>query len=377
MTWNLSYGVEGDQALADTQMKQQQIQMNDLTIADTQRKQEQAQRDEQLQQTALAMASKISQGKGGVGSSNNDGAQATSLADTFKITAEKLMTLGAPKLAMDYYKNAATINKDEQALAKDRADTAKSSAEATLKQADIVGEKLGSAQSAEQWNQGLLEMQQSGAFTPEQIQHFAAIPYHPAAVAHLRDAALTVKDKADLQIKQADQDFNVSRAQSEDVYRAAQLSIDRARLEEEKRKNQIDKKTGATAPTSEQVKSAKAAIVQTVFQGTPPENTDALEAGSFDIASRAQDLVRNNKGLSWQTAINRAVAESDQAGDWEVHKGGWFSDDTTTFSGVGKTPDDAMPLPDKPTPDSLKKGRWYITAKGRGQWDGENFNIPE
>lgn len=375
----VGFGIGGDQAYQQSQQNDQQLQMNALTIQQKQQEVDQQQQDADIANQAKTIMSNIALGKGGVGAPQSQGNTAASMQDAFLQTGSKLMQLGAPKMAMEYYKNAATIGKNEQDVATSRTKQQESAAETLLKQSDIIAQKLGSATTPEEWNQGVHELAQSGAFQPQQVQMFQNMPFHPATAAHLREASLSVKDKAQLDILQSNQQLRQAQMQSDRDFKATRLAIDQAKLEEDKRYHDLNKKTGAaaTAPTSEQVKSVKASIIQNVFNGKAPNDDDVLNAGAFDIASRAQQLVKNNKGLSWQTAVNRAVMDSDQAGDWEVHKGGWFSDDSVKFTGVGKTPDDAMPLPQNPTATDLKKGRWYITAKGRGQWDGQNFNIPE
>lgn len=380
----IGFGIAGDQAYQQSQLNDQQMQMNSLSISQAQRADQQQQEDQQLDQQARQIMSKISLGQptstGQAGGQNT----ADNMQSAFTQTAQKLMNLGAPKMAMEYYKNGAIIGKDEQALTSSKIKDQNTAAETLLKQSDMLGRTLGSAQNQDEWNQGLQQLQNSGAFTPEQLQTFQKIPYHPAAVQHLADASISVKDKAQMTLLAGNQQLTQQRDAIDAQYKATRLSLQRAQLDEAKRKTDLAEKTGkaATAPTGPQVKSVQAAIVNQIFDGKPPTDTDALEAGAQDIASRAQTLVQQNKGLTWQTAVNRAVAESNNAGDWDIHKGGMmpWDNDSTKFNGMGKTPDDALPLPtdgNKVDASSLKKGRWYITTQGRGQWDGTNFNVPD
>jgi len=379
MANQVGFGIAGDQAFQQSQLNDQQVQMNALAIGQAQRV------DQQLDQQARQMMSKISLGQGSVPTADPNANTTDSMHSAFLQTAQKLMQLGAPKMAMEYYKNGATIGKDEQAAATSKIKQQESAAETLLKQSDMLGRTLGSATNQEEWNQAQQQLADSGAFTPEQLQTFQKIPYHPAAVQHLADSAMSVKDKAQLTLLSGNQELTQQRNAVDAQYKATSLGLQRARLEETKRKNTLDEKTGkaATAPTGPQIKSVQAAIVNQIFDGKPPTDTEALDAGAQDIASRAQTLVQGNKGLTWQTAVNRAVAESNNAGDWDIHKAGRFNpfdDDSVKFNGMGKTPDDALPLPvtdNKIDPSSLKKGRWYITVKGRGQWDGTNFNVPD
>jgi hypothetical protein len=378
----VGFGIAGDQAYQQSQLNDQQMQMNSLAIGQAQRADEQAQADQDLDQQARQMMSKISLGQGSTPTADPSSNTADSMHSAFLQTAQKLMQLGAPKMAMEYYKNGATIGKDEQAAATSKIKNQQTAAETLLKQSDILGRTLGSATTQEEWNQGQQQLAQSGAFTPEQLATFQKIPYHPAAVQHLADQSMSVKDKAQMTLLSGNQQLTQQRDSVDAQYKATSLALGRARLEETKRRNTIDEKTGkaATAPTGPQIKSVKSAIVNQIFDGKEPPDDTALEAGAQDIASRAQTLVQGNKGLTWQTAVNRAVTESNNSGDWDIHKGGWFSDESVKFNGMGKTAEDALPLPtegNKIDASALKKGRWYMTVQGRGQWDGTNFNVPD
>lgn len=381
----IGFGIAGDQAFQQSQLNDQQMQMNSLLLNKQQSANQQEEADQALDQQARQIMSKISLGQGGTTTANPGQSSADSMQSAFSQTAQKLMQLGAPKMAMEYYKNGATIGKDEQDLATAKAKQQESASETLLKQSDMLGRTLGSATNQQEWDQGQQQLANSGAFTPEQLATFQKIPYHPAAVQHLADASMSVKDKAQLSIMSGNQQLTQQKDASDAQYKAASLGLERAKLDETIRKNNLDEKTGkaATAPTGPQINSVKSAIVNQIFDGKEPPDDTALEAGAQDIASRAQTLVQGNKGLTWQTAVNRAVTESNNAGDWDIHKGAWYNpadDDSTKFNGMGKTPDDALPLPvvdKKIDPSSLKKGRWYITVQGRGQWDGQNFNVPD
>lgn len=379
----IGFGIAGDQAYQQSKLNDQQMQMNSLAINKQEMENQQAQADQALDQKARKIVSDISLGQS-LGT-NNTPNTADSMQSAFLQTANKLMQLGAPKMAMQYYKSGATIGKDESDLEKNKVDQQKGAAEILLKQSDILGRTLGNAHSQEEWDQAQQQLVQSGAFSPEQLATFQKIPYHPAAVQHLADSSISVKDKAQMDLLASGQQLTKNRDAVNAQYKATNLALSRARLEEDKRKNQLAEKTGkaATAPSGPQIKSVKAAIINQVFDGETPTDDDALEAGAQDIASRAQVLVQGNKGLIWQTAVNRAVAESNNAGDWDIHKSAKFNpfdDDSVKFNGMGKTIDDAMVTPTdngKVNVSDLKKGRWYITPKGRGQWDGKTFNIPD
>lgn len=381
----VGFGIAGDQAFQQSQLNDQQMQMNSLLINKQQASNQQEEADQALDQQARQIISKISLGQGGMASADPNANTADSMHGAFLQTASKLMQLGAPKMAMEYYKNGAAIGKDEQALASSKIKDQQSAAETLLKQSDMLGRTLGSATNQQEWNQGLQQLSDSGAFTPQQLQTFQNIPYHPAAVQHLADSSMSVKDKAQMTLLAGNQQLTQQRDSIDFQNKAARLTLERARLDETVRKNNLDEKTGkaATAPTGPQINSVKSAIVNQIFDGKAPVDDTALEAGAQDIASRAQTLVQGNKGLTWQTAVNRAVAESNNAGDWDIHKSSRFNpfdEDSTKFNGMGKTPDDALPLPvdgKKVDASALKKGRWYITVQGRGQWDGESFNVPD
>ena len=137
------------------------------------------------------------------------------------------------------------------------------------------------------------------------------------------------------------------------------------------------------SPNDNEVRAASAAIISQVFEGKTPttlEQKKILEAGAVSIASRTQQLLRDNKALDYDTALNRAVIESQTAGDWEETTEGslWWKEDKISF-GKGKTPATALVLPQstdgKPDQSKLVKGKFYITAKGKAQWTGSGFKL--
>jgi hypothetical protein len=302
---------------------------------------------------------------------------------------------GAIKRGEDLLKAASDIRKGEAQIESDEAAAAENRVETVLKGANVVAQTVGVARNQSEWQYGLAQLRKAGVLPPEQLEKLEAMDYDPDVVAYLNTQALSAYQKALLD--QTSQRDATSKRQADDrIANARRLtSIAEGRLKiAEKAEARAEKAgKGPTAPNSDQLKAAKAAVISQVFNGTAPTTADAkaaLDAGAVSIASRTQQLLRENKALDFDTAQNRAIIESQTAGDWEVVEPsmvtkvtgnipivGSFVDDSTKikFRSAGKTAQTALPLP--PKGKSLIKGRFYTTAKGVAKWDGQSFIAAE
>jgi len=390
------WGYGGVQLAQENQMNQQLMQMRDLSMQKDQTELDQTQADAAVQRDAAAYMKKIASGQSiqSSGSAPTD-QDASSYSDGFRKTGQHLMQMGAPKQALEYLKAADTLDKSEIDNANSQLDGKKKKGEILLQQSDIMARDLGNATSQEEWNAGIKAMQDSGLFTSAQVSQFKNIPFHPAAAALIRQRAISVKDQATLDL-QAQQNQRLQANSDRDAsLRMQRLSFDKYVETQRQRERIQDKKTGkeATAPNTDELKSAETSVSNLIFNGKPPSQLEdgedspnyiAYKAGIQSIAANAKQMVRDNKGLSWDAAVSRATLLSKTQGDWDIQTDkSFFRSDTTTttFNGQGKQPEDAIPMPvtqdNKPDPSQLKVGRWYISpTNGKtGKWNGRSFDI--
>jgi hypothetical protein len=313
-----------------------------------------------------------------------------SSAAPLETAAEVMLKGGAVKRGMDLLKAASDIRQGEAQIDKDESEVKKNKVEAVLKGANAVAQTIGVAQNESEWRWGLAELRKADILPPEQMDALDAMDYNPQVVDYLKSKAISMYQQALLD-QQSTRDSTNRRQADERIANARHLStIADARLKLAQRAEDRAEKSGKTptAPNKDQVASAKAAVIAQVFNGKAPITSDdkaVLDAGASAIAARTQQLLRENKSLDFETAQNRAIIESQTAGDWEIDSpnalevgigkvpfGDLIVDDKTHIKyGAGKTPKTAVALP--PNPKSLVKGKYYITAKGTARWNGKSF----
>jgi len=302
----------------------------------------------------------------------NDASDAVPL----EVLADTFMRGGAPKMGADYLKAASGIRKQENEIRNADITARKNIVETTLKTADLVAQTVGIAQNQSEWEWGLQQLEDAQALPPEALAEMKKMEYDPDVVTYINEQALSAKDRAtmDFQSRQQDRLEEDSEFRKKNQTRLADIAQQRQNNADRIAKLKEKSGTDASAPNTNDVKAAEAAIKAHIFKGdSSTAAPEAIKTGAYAIAARAKALVRTNKALDWDTALSRAISESQSNGDWDTDKGysifGFpISDDTTKFvPKPGKTPDMPAPLPaDK----KLKKGMYYVTGKGTILWDG-------
>lgn len=308
-----------------------------------------------------------------------------SSAAPLETVADIMLRGGSIKRGSDLLVAASTIRRNEALNDKDKIDGAKAKVETVLKVADAVSQTIGRAQNESEWRYGLAQLRKNQILPEEQLAQLEQMDYNPDVVAYLNDQALTAYQKAQLDLTGTRNEVDRRQA-DERIANANRLTaIAGARLKLAQQAAARAEKSGkvATAPNSDELKSARTAIVNQVFKGTAPDTAEgklAMDAGAAAVASRTQALLRENKSLDFDTAQNRAIIESQAAGDWEVAtETHWFKPDEEKITGYGqgKTPATALTLPQttdgKPDPSKLVKNKYYITSKGKAKWTGSDF----
>jgi hypothetical protein len=292
---------------------------------------------------------------------------------------------------MEFAKAASEIRAKESNIKKDAFEMQGKKLENIMKVSDYVSKTVGVARNQSEWEHGVAQLKEAGVLPPDQMAQLEQMEYDPDVAAYINEQALTAYQRATLDMTSANQEVQqaqaaerISLAERNTTYAAERLRL--AKIASE-RQDKAGKP--ATAPNDSELKSASASIKNQIFKGTVPPNLKAsFEAGSQAIAARAKALVNGDRSLDWETALNRAIIESQSAGDWtnmvSVDSFAGIPYNKTPagakFDAKGKTLEGAMPMPlvnGKPAPNKLVKGRYYITAKGRAQFDGTNLILAE
>lgn len=338
---------------------------------------------------------------------NTDDAD-VSEATPLNVLAETFMLGGAPEEGAAFAKAAMGIRKQESEIERAEYLNQKTILENTLSTADIVSRTVGIARNQYEWEEGIEALERANVLEPGHIGQLRGLEYDPDVVAYVNEAATSAAQRAQLDMTSKTQD----RMERDLTFRQGNArrlqSIAEQRLEIARQAELRQAKVGksSSTPNEQEVKAARAAVISQVFRGAAPGKVkagqlpsmeeSALESGTQAIAERAKQLTLENPSLTYNTALNRAISESELNGDWEILQGtaeepgglfGWGGKEATPrsverFTGGGRTSEEALPLPTieeagKPIidPKSLKKGRWYITVKGPAQWTGKNWKV--
>lgn len=222
---------------------------------------------------------------------------------------------------------------------------------------------------------------------------YAGADYSPELAGKLKDMVVSAKDRIHNDTLAREYDSRDKNRVSMIKHREWMENWDniqrRAKIQAQVRAG----KSGAVdAPKTAETQAAVALIKNQMFPNLTagakddPDYLSTLEqinSGAKDIAARAKAILRENPAIKdYQMALQRALTESIQAGEWQnVAAGGYFKPDKTKFSGGGRTADTAIQIPKgKDLTDIRKKlvpGKFYIdprTGKPIGQWTGTGFS---
>jgi hypothetical protein len=361
--------------------------------------------DREIDQWAAGALDSIGKGSGlpAGGSNSLVSSDSDDPAAVFDAIGQRYLRAGAPKRGKEFIEGGMELRKKQFDIDKGRDDQAQTRLKNMLSASDWVARNIG-----ENENEYALFLRQledpnnpvAKILGEENVTALKNTPWSPDLANYFRTKALSIKDQAQLSLTERGQnraDRNADIAQAR--YKALE-ELGRANLEERRRENARKEKADgpdvSSAPTEPQRKAAISAIVNNVkfFDGiTPPEPSKgeegtperaALENMATDIVGRAKIIVSENKGLTFDQAIEQAVAEADAAGDFSIlepAEEGFniFGIDTgiggkpavTGYKRKGTRPDNPIPLPaDK---SKWVKGRYYMKNGKVGRY-GTDFN---
>lgn len=282
------------------------------------------------------------------------------------------------KEGIDYVNKVAEA---EQKQAKARIEQAKSFVET----ADFVYEGLADVRSQEDQDRFFASLPESIVKTlgVENVKNMASIPFTPEVIEHYREKALSTKDTYDLSLRAEAQQLTADRDAALAFDRAARTKIAQQRLQEERARREATAKgggkAGALIATPAAISQAHTKIVADVFKGRMPAKGSPddviIRSAAASIASEATQMAKDNPGLTYDQALERAVT---------LHRGDFIQpikeEDSLLDGLLGRTPKKVKngPLQYKPRGSSkdrpiviqdrskvkLVPGKWY-SAGGR------------
>ena len=306
------------------------------------------------------------------------------VADALSQGAILMMEGGLVERGTELLESATKLRKDESAIEENEAQTIGARMENQLKQADLIYRTLGTAGSEAEYEAGLAEIRRSGLIPPEEMEMLDSVPWGPGAREFWAERSMSAKDAAQLELQRIDDARQERVIANTEAYRADRLAFLRAKQAEVERHNRATERVAgrdAAAPTEAQLNTVRAVLDDEVFGGVSADDMTEEEKVAYaraeqSIAARAQEILREQRGITWEQAVTRAVAESHVAGDFmEVEE--WGRDPISFDAQRGKSPQTAIPMPmngQELDRSKLVQGRYYIGRSGIvARWDGTNF----
>lgn len=391
-------GLEGDRHYNAMQLAKAQTRNTNAAAQGQEIENQQNEAELKIQNEALAKLASIA--KGGRGSSGQDVVSYTG-DDSKGAPLEQLGSLmiagGAVKRGMEFLKGGVEIRKKESDLLNDVETRNKTRLDNIMTVGNLFSQTLGTARNQSEWEYGIKQMESRPEaieiFGRENFEALKKMDYDPNVATFLNEKAMSAIDRARLELSQQTNDREERNALDLAQYRRTTLEISRGNLEarrhEQSYKEKTDGKGAASATSEAEVKAAKASVANLILDGKVPNKDDvgyaAFEAGAQDIASRAKQMVKENKGLDFNAAITRATIESKTDGDWQAmtpeDERGFISKligkdapeevPNAKFRGRGAKALDPIDMPK--TQAELKKGSYYVTSRGVARWDGSKF----
>lgn len=350
-----------------------------------------------IQNEALAKLASVAKGGRGSGgqdvlSYNGDDSKGAPLEQL----GSMMIAGGAVKRGSEFLKAGVDIRKKEDEMLSSIETRNKTRLDNIMTVGNLFSQTIGTARNQSEWEYGLKQLESRPEaieiFGKENFDALKRMDYDPNVTTFLNEKAMSAIDRARLELSQQSGEREERNALDMANYRRSMTEISRGNLEarrqEQDYKEKTDGKGAATAPTDNEIKTAKAAVANLIFNGKVPGKDDveyaAFESGAQDIASRAKQMVKENKGLDFSAAITRATIQSKTDGDWQAMTpkdergfiGRMVKDapedvPNAKFRGRGAKALDAIEMPKSKA--ELKAGSYYVTPRGTAKWDGSQF----
>lgn len=356
---------------------------------------ENTEQDRAIDEQALNNAMEIAKGNGLT--LEGPEASAEDFGQFFDTLGTQYLKAGAAKrgtemitAGMEYRKKAADVDKADDDANKVRLDN-------MITAGDWVARNIGENES--EFKLFLSQLDDPGnpvaaILGPENVQALNNAEWSPDLANFFRSKALSIKDQATLELTAQGHRRQEQANEDTEAYRSALLELNRANLEERRRENARKEKVEGTdvgkAATNAEIGSAKSIIINNVkaLNGTAPEEgtpaETALNNMAEDIVGRAKIILSENKGVTFDEAVNQAVGESEAAGDFSILEDRterFLLPDKVTqrpaYQKKGRTAENPIQLPTgEPAVvrKKLVKGRYYTTPMGVLKWNGSSFD---
>lgn len=318
--------------------------------------------------------------------------QMADLASGMMSDAQQMYGMGLYEEADKLVKQASTLSSNVSKINSQTQMAQQHKIESAQKGYKLMQDTLGSAYDAQSFEDAKREVrEETGQPTP-----YDALPYSPKLVDYIKNTAKTAHQQSEEASKQKEIQLRAADTQSKIETRKFHEEIaTRKTAAYESRIDTLNKAGGIpkTAPTSDDIKFAKAKIMQEFPEYGALKETDlpgplksSLYMAASNIAIRTKQLMLEHNKLTPQEARERAFAESKNNGDWDFMKGkdpmkimGHAVPGTganrgpATYNPSGKSAN--APIEGAPAPEKRVVGRYYKNAQGAVmQWQGTGWS---
>lgn len=200
----------------------------------------------------------------------------------------------------------------------------------------------------------------------------------------ITDASVDVAKRAELTLHEIDTTSRLNTKEEEKRRNKVRDALDKARTALAEERIARLKQAGVTGPAvGKATKDDRSAVGALLKEAGISMDADQLTLAKQGIASRAKEMVRENRALGMDQALRRALAEAQKNGDITPSSPGLFGTQLgggkSKFLGGGRTPLTPLPFPfqpgQKPDPSKMVVGRYYQGPAGIGKWTGKAMSM--
>ncbi len=219
---------------------------------------------------------------------------------------------------------------------KEKVETQIKRQENNLKSIKYIGGQVDNIHSQDDYDRFIQQIEPTlGTKLPAEIKN---AKWSPEYKQRLQTLGMTWKDKADLQLKKHKQELEAQNKDVEGRLKEAQIVKEQAQTKEIRaRTENIGKTQGKTSRVNKEDMQQVNDLLSTEFPDEKDSSTKANAA--YTIASRAEKLVQQNKGMDRATAIQKSYNEAKRNGELksltESHFFGLSSKQKMSFENKG------------------------------------------
>jgi len=309
------------------------------------------------------------------GSGPSPSGRPPSMADAWDRLAAQAAGAGSIEQARKLSETAALLRSRDASADARRASAAKSILDAQVTQADAQARLLGDVQSQDDWEQAAAIYQvQYGRPAP-----WAGVQFDPQLRDQFRNAAISVKDQAELQRKTEEDEARNRYRSGRLAQHERGLALQGARLAIIRAREERLAKTGGGKEIAPPGRADVDYTTNLLKKDFPElDITDRKEA-AYDIASAARELIKRNPALTRASAIQQAITNAQQAGMFstsstKIDMLGLEWGKKTKYTGRGRTPETAVPVPSSASDRTV--GMYYTSPTGQvAKWTGKGWEV--